>query len=1235
MTVSISKMSIEYYLATTARGDGAGVPVSAPNRNKNLGMRDHDLTAYYIESATPPGRWFGSGIAALGLKADERVTRTQARLLYNDAKHPLTGESLGRSMRSSIPMPADAKTPSGAPAKSSRESVAGFDLTFSVPKSISVLWAISDGWMQEKILAAHRAAMNQSVEWLESNVVQSRAGTNGVARVPVSGLVGTCFDHWDSRDGDPQLHSHAVISNRAQRTSDGKWVTLDSYTLHRHVVAVSEQYNALLFDELYRTLGAVPEMRASLAEAMGESAPSERKRYELTGIPDALIAEFSQRSRAVDQETDRLIVQWRETHGREPDKATVLKLRQQATLATRTAKAATEEQTSLAHKMAGWRRRARAHRFDLRAVVEAAVGHEVPVITADMLPGEAVARIAEHALAQTAQRRPTFTRANLLAEAHRLTQLVRCYDPTDRHALADRIADAALEKAVSLTPTRYGPAPNQDPYFTRHGVHVFEAPEAASFTSEEMMRWEAELMSAAQSRTAPALDVEQTREALARVTVGGGHTLASDQSAAAHEVLTDARCLSAIIGPAGTGKTTTMAAIRHVWESAHGSGAVIGLAPSAVAAAVLGRELQIPTDNTAKWIYESVGEGAARRAVRYAEAQQALQQVEVELATLEDSAAGRRREAALARRAETQRTTIATCLADQAKYTLRKGQILVVDEASMSSTADLALLNGQASAAGAKILLVGDPSQLEAVEAGGFLGWMERNGHSAGLKSVWRFRNDWEADASLRLRSGDTSVLDLYEEQGRIDYCDGDARDRAYSAWLESMTAEEPRETILIAPTTEMVADLNSRAQQDMIARGRVDHARTACLRSGEAGVGDVVLARRNNRLLTDSNGDFVKNGMRLTITAVGIDGTIEGRREDTGATVSLPVSYAAESVELGYATTAHRAQGVTVEDAFCVAEAESLYRETLYVAMTRGKHTNRVFVDAPEQSDDHPDHWKMFSSIEPENGRDVLQNILSRSSATKTAHEVESAEHGWATDLGRLCAEQEYMATCISTRRLRQWVQDHRSLETVAQWQNDPLWASMVRNLPAHLPAGLPEHVSTVQELHSFIRSESGAASVERLYGLLDAPEPNSDTERELGVAVRSKIDARIRHLLSSEDDAEWRTQLTPNQRQHLPSILLWRAIASREDATTPIGPRPPKHEVRLTRLYDRISALLDIPEPQETQPARDPKTEKFIWDAWAEMTDLDPLQEASHTYSDNEFSMSQDRAAEGPAMH
>jgi conjugative relaxase-like TrwC/TraI family protein len=112
-------------------------------------------------------------------------------------------------------------------AKTPRTAVAGFDLTFSPPKSVSAIWGVADAGTQALIAQAHHAAMRDTIAVLEQRVAATRVGRGGVAQMPIVGVIATAFDHYDSRAADPQLHTHVVVSNKVQGI-DGRWRTLDS-----------------------------------------------------------------------------------------------------------------------------------------------------------------------------------------------------------------------------------------------------------------------------------------------------------------------------------------------------------------------------------------------------------------------------------------------------------------------------------------------------------------------------------------------------------------------------------------------------------------------------------------------------------------------------------------------------------------------------------------------------------------------------------------------------------------------------------------------------------------------------------------------------------------------------------------------------------------------------------------------------------------------------------------------
>ena len=232
------------------------------------------LTAYYTESGYPPGRWLGCGLAGVEVRLGSAATELQMARLFGEGCDPLTGQALGRSypkfraladriadLVDALPAALEAPERADHIAKirtreSSRPSpcaVAGFDLTFTVPKSASVLWALADPTVQEAVAEAHRAAMNDAMTLFEERALFTRTGAAGCAQVPTRGMLATAFDHWDTRTGDPNLHTHVVVANKVQG-ADGKWRSLDSRALHHAAVAVSELYDTAFADELGRRL---------------------------------------------------------------------------------------------------------------------------------------------------------------------------------------------------------------------------------------------------------------------------------------------------------------------------------------------------------------------------------------------------------------------------------------------------------------------------------------------------------------------------------------------------------------------------------------------------------------------------------------------------------------------------------------------------------------------------------------------------------------------------------------------------------------------------------------------------------------------------------------------------------------------------------------------------------------------------------------------------------------------
>lgn len=186
---------------------------------------------YYIGAGEAPGTWVGSGIANLGLRGV--VGEDEFRRLLAGC-HPHTGAPL---------------------VTVSDGRLAGLDLTFSSPKSASLLWALHpDPQVRSVVADAHDRAIGDAIRFLESDAVRARRGHNGTERVKVAGLVAAGFGHRTSRAGDPQLHTHVVAANLVQDPA-GRWSALDSRAVYRHARTAGFIYQARLRAELTARLG--------------------------------------------------------------------------------------------------------------------------------------------------------------------------------------------------------------------------------------------------------------------------------------------------------------------------------------------------------------------------------------------------------------------------------------------------------------------------------------------------------------------------------------------------------------------------------------------------------------------------------------------------------------------------------------------------------------------------------------------------------------------------------------------------------------------------------------------------------------------------------------------------------------------------------------------------------------------------------------------------------------------
>jgi Ti-type conjugative transfer relaxase TraA len=359
-------------------------------------------------------------------------------------------------------------------------------------------------------------------------------------------------------------------------------------------------------------------------------------------------------------------------------------------------------------------------------------------------------------------------------------------------------------------------------------------------------------------------------------------SLFSDQQAMVKRLTTSGQGVEVVVGKAGAGKTFALDAAREAWET---SGyRVIGCSLSARAA-------------------EELESGSGIRSC-----------------------------------------TIASLLRDLDRPVFGGfpgASVVVVDEAGMVGTRDLARLLSHAERSRAKVVLVGDDRQLPEIASGGAFRGIKNRLPFVELSEIRRQPLGWERDALDLIREGRSDdAIGAYLAHDRVVVTSSaeETRRRLLTDWWRAQ--EQGRPAIMLAARRSDVADLNARARALMTAAGRLGEGEVEF--SGQSfSCGDRVMTLKNDRRLG------VKNGTRGAVEQIdAAEGTIVMRCED-GRVLRLPTAYLeAGHLTHAYAMTGHKAQGMTTDSAYILGD-QTLYREWTYVAMSRGRHENKLYVVA------------------------------------------------------------------------------------------------------------------------------------------------------------------------------------------------------------------------------------------------------------------------------------------------
>lgn len=811
---------------------------------------------YYLEGGEPLGQWWGQGAQAL---------RIRGHVERHELENMLSGYS-----------PKRAALTQNAGAEKRKP---GWDLTFSAPKSVSVLWSQADANTRAAIQAAHLAAVKAALHYLETEVSFSRRGKGG-HELDRAGLCVALFEHGTSRAGDPQLHTHGLVLNVGVRP-DGTTGTIVSKWFYDHKMTAGAVYRMQLAHELFESLGLRVERQ--------------RTWFELVGVPQSLCESLSKRRQQIKEKLGEL--------GVETASAAAF-----ATLATRSAKTLVAPREQLFRQ---WREEGPQHDFG-EAEVKALLHQALPM-----------------------ERTQAYERA--LAEA--VDSLTREQAHFSEQELLRRTMEAA--QGTSLDATFVRGWVNYDLKQTTQFVHLGQRNGEKHFTTPEIVLQEERLFEIA--------DAMQKRRCRTVKDFPGENLtrLNPKQRAAVAHLTENPGGISVLSGMAGTGKTTTLRACRERWEAAGFE--VIGASLSGKAAKELQRGSGIQSDT---------------------------------LAMLE-----MRMDASLNKEWKHHARQIGRAALDKWTYAPEKLQIdkkkvLVIDEAGMLGTKELARVLSAVQQQGGKVVLVGDAAQLQPITAGGpFAALAERLG-CAKLTEVVRQRDELDRKVVRDLAAGDAkSALESLSARGLVSVqkTRADTIKELVTTWSRESAVRKDK-SLIFCGTNEEAKEINQQCQKQQSLRGHLFTSRSLEIQGSRAYVGDRVLFSKNDRSLGVNNGDI---GTVVAIHPLFQQMTVA---VDGGERVTVrPKEYVLRGAEqqgecalrLGYAVTTHRGQGTTVDHAYVLAGGPMQNREISYVQMSRARAQTRVFVDEQTAGEKLQD----------------LMKTMARSDAKYLAHDIRLRE--------------------------------------------------------------------------------------------------------------------------------------------------------------------------------------------------------------------------------------------------
>ncbi len=816
----------------------------------------------------------------------------------------------------------------------------GDDLTFSAPKSVSITWVMATPELREKIKDAFHRACQDALNYIQERAGYARKGAQG-QEVQRARLIFALFEHCTSRLADPHLHLHCVCPNVTKHDQGPRRTTaIDSTHFFRHKMAA----------------GAL--MRASLAKylrELGFRIEPDRFSFRIQGVSQELCEAMSKRRHEI---VEAILEKYQDVpgiHGRELTaivKAASSRMAEIVTLETRRGKPEWHSRDAI---FAFWNQIATQYGVNHETIENLRV--QLPEILNQKNQPLLERAIFEAGIERVSEQHSHFTERDVIQAVAEEAQWagfdanqVRTIVDREFHRRRDLIVELGELTAETKSAARHCYVDRDElRYSTIENIRVeLELIDRVSRMARERVsgRSEAAISEGPYLGGPTKRAIQESQQKLAQKQ----QSLSPDQLDAIWHLTGQERicCLS---GRAGTGKSTTLKAARIAWEK------------------LWNNELGFPVE-TAVLAWQKEG----RRVIGCAVA----------------GLAARNLEKASGIKSQTLMKLLYRLKKQQ--WVLKSNDVVVLDEAGMVTTRDLLNLVRHVDRAGAKLVLVGDPRQLQPIGAGGPYSSMTRRikGIEKTLTTVFRQRETWRAEAGILFSEGKArEAIEAYRahDEFHVVQTKAEVIKSLVDQWEHDGGIREPDQVLLGAATNTEVLAVNRTCQERRLNAGAICERRML-VGSNFLHEGDYVLLWKNDSKLD------VTNGFRGVVTRVDrICRTIDIALEGDNRTVTIPVDrYGTDKITLGYCASIHKFQGSTHKKLHVLLGGSMWDRHMAYVASTRSEESTHFFVDREtiqgERRETLEQSIERFTNaLSRDATKNLALDILQRGSATEPDH--------------------------------------------------------------------------------------------------------------------------------------------------------------------------------------------------------------------------------------------------------